>query len=81
MRARNLLSGAAYGPERLKLIYLAFDHAWAGIKPLVEDTPLAHDAARLKLANLILEVAKDEDAARATITRATSNPDTAGDTA
>jgi hypothetical protein len=60
MKARNLLSGASYGPDKLKDIYQAFDAAWAAIKPLVDDTPLAHEAARIKLANLILDVAKDE---------------------
>lgn len=60
MKARNLLGGASYGPEKLKDIYQAFDEAWAAIKPLVDDTPLAHEAARIKLANLILGVAKDE---------------------
>lgn len=66
MKARNLLSGATYGPERLKLIYQAFDDAWQAIEPLVDKAPLAHEAARLKLANLILEVAKDGEAAQST---------------
>ncbi len=60
MKARNLLSGAAYGPERLKEIYQAFDEAWKVIEPLVEDTPLAREAARLKLANMILAVAQSD---------------------
>ena len=65
MKARKLLSGSAYGPERLKAIYRAFDEAWAAIKPIVEDTPLAHEAARLKLANMILTVAHDDNRPRA----------------
>jgi hypothetical protein len=60
MKARNLLSGAAYGPERLKDIYKAFDEAWRAIEPVVENTPLAHEAARLKLANMILSVAQSD---------------------
>jgi hypothetical protein len=60
MKARSLLNGSAYGPERLTEIYEAFDKAWAAIKPLVQDTPLAQEAARLKLANMILAVAADE---------------------
>jgi hypothetical protein len=62
MKAQSLLRGAPYGPDKLKTIYEAFDEAWAAIKPLVDDTPLAHEAARIKLANLVLAVAKDEGA-------------------
>jgi hypothetical protein len=62
MKARSILGGASYGPDKLKDIYQAFDEAWEAIKPLVDDTPLAHEAARIKLANLILDVAKDEGA-------------------
>lgn len=61
MKARTILGGASYGPDVLKDIYQAFDEAWAAIKPLVDDTPLAQEAARIKLANLILDVAKNED--------------------
>ena len=60
MKARNLFSGSAYGPERLKHIYRAFDRAWDAIKPVIENTPLAHEAARLKLANMIMDVAAGE---------------------
>jgi hypothetical protein len=56
----NLIRRSSYGPERLKQIYAAFDQAWDAIKPLVEDNPLAHEAARLTLANAILSVAKDD---------------------
>jgi hypothetical protein len=61
MKARNLLGGASFGPEKLKDIYQAFDDAWAAISPVVDNTPLAQEAARIKLANLILSVAKDEN--------------------
>lgn len=64
MKARSLLSGAAYGPERLKDIYRAFDEAWEAIKPVLADSPLAHESARLKLANLILAVAEPDKEAK-----------------
>jgi hypothetical protein len=64
MKARSLLNGSAYGPERLTEIYEAYDKAWAAIKPLVQDAPLAQEAARLKLANMILAVAGDESESR-----------------
>lgn len=60
MKARTILGGASYGPERLKDIYQAFDDAWAAIRPLVDETPLAQEAARIKLANFVLSIAKDE---------------------
>jgi hypothetical protein len=60
MKARTILGGASYGPDRLKDIYQAFDDAWAAIGPLVDEAPLAQEAARIKLANFILSVAKDE---------------------
>lgn len=60
MKARTILGGASHGPESLKDIYQAFDDAWAAIRPLVDETPLAQEAARIKLANFILSIAKDE---------------------
>lgn len=60
MKARTILGGASYGPVRLKDIYQAFDDAWAAIRPLVDETPLAQEAARIKLANFVLSIAKDE---------------------
>jgi hypothetical protein len=58
--ARQLFGGSAYGPENLKVIGQAFDQAWQAIAPLVDDNVLAHEAARLKLANMILSVASSE---------------------
>lgn len=58
--ARQLLGGSAYGPEHLKTIGQAFDQAWQAIAPLVESNVLAQEAARLKLANMILSVASSE---------------------
>lgn len=68
MKARTILGGASYGPDRLKDIYQAFDEAWAAIRPLVDDAPLAQEAARVKLANLILGVAKDENSSAHKVT-------------
>lgn len=48
----------AYGPESLKIMGEAFDQAWEAIRPIVDDNPLSHEAARLKLANMILSVAR-----------------------
>ena len=60
MKARNLIAGAAYGPETLKLISTAFDEAWAQIQHHFYDDPVATEAGRLQLANAILAIAKEE---------------------
>lgn len=54
---RQIFRQVAYGPEDLKRICEAFDRAWEAIRPLLDDNPLAHEAARLKLANMILGIA------------------------
>jgi hypothetical protein len=64
MKALHAIRQSSYGPERLKLIYQAFDDAWAAIKPLVDDNPLAQEAARLALANTILSIAGSDGAYR-----------------
>ena len=57
MKARELIEGASYGPEALKAIGRAFDEAWASIAGNFSDDQIA--AARLRLANAMLAVAKD----------------------
>ena len=57
MKARELIEGASYGPEALKAIGRAFDEAWASIAGNFSDDEIA--AARLRLANALLAVARD----------------------
>jgi hypothetical protein len=57
MEARGLIEGASYGPEALKAIGRAFDEAWASIAGNFSDDQI--EAARLRLANALLAVAKD----------------------
>jgi hypothetical protein len=57
MKARELIGGASYGPEALKAIGRAFDEAWASIAGNFSEDQIA--AARLRLANALLAVAKD----------------------
>ena len=72
MKAIELIRQSSYGPDRLKQIYEAFDQAWEAVKPLLDDNPLAHEAARLKLANTILSMAKGDSVNGATA--ATASP-------
>ena len=58
MKARKLLADAVYDPAQLKAIGQAFDHAWAQVEPQVSGRPEAIEAARLKLAEIVLSLAK-----------------------
>jgi hypothetical protein len=57
MKARELIEGASYGPEALKAIGRAFDEAWGSIAGNFSDDQVA--AARLRLANALLAVARN----------------------
>ena len=60
MKAHALIGGASYDPGTLKIIFKAFDTAWDRIEPGVSD-PEAVSAARMKLAQTVLEAAKTLD--------------------
>jgi hypothetical protein len=55
MKARQLFSNGTYGPDQLKVLFKAFDDAWDCIAADF-DSPHAIEAARLKLANIILSM-------------------------
>jgi hypothetical protein len=59
MKARELIAGAAFGPDVLKVITKAFDEAWAELAPQTSIRPQAIDAARLRLANIVLSLATE----------------------
>jgi len=58
MKARQLISDAAYGPDELRILFEVFDQVWAAVAAGVGDDPAAVEAARLKLANLVLSLAR-----------------------
>jgi hypothetical protein len=60
MKARQLIAGATYDPDTLKIIFKAFDDAWAEAKPSVSSRAIAVEAARLSLANIILSLAQED---------------------
>jgi hypothetical protein len=60
MKAKRLIEGASYGPEALKIVCQAFDEAWSSIAGNIGNDPAAIEAARLKLANIILTFPHDE---------------------
>jgi hypothetical protein len=58
MKAKQLISDATFDPDQLKAIRKAFDDAWAQIAPQVSKRPEAIEAGRLKLASIVLSIAK-----------------------
>jgi hypothetical protein len=56
MKARELISGTSYGPDTLRIVFRSFDEAWDSIEADFGHNPLAIQAARVKLANIILSI-------------------------
>ena len=59
MKAQALISGATYGPDALKVIWKAFDDAWAHIQHHFDGDVHQAEEVRLRLAHAILAVATD----------------------
>jgi hypothetical protein len=57
MKARQLIGSASYSPDVLRVIYDAFDDAWAEVAPSISARASAIEAARVSLANIVLGVA------------------------
>jgi hypothetical protein len=70
MKAKQMIEGASYGPEALKVIGQAFDDAWVEIAANFGDKPSAIEAARLKLAHAILSIATHQSDDAAALKRA-----------
>ena len=60
MKARQLIADSSYGPDTLKVLFQAFDEAWKEIAPRTSQDEVAVEAARLKLASIVLTVATSE---------------------
>jgi hypothetical protein len=56
MKARQLISNASYGPDTLKVLFVAFDEAWDSVAGNFGDDPAVIQAARVMLANIILNL-------------------------
>jgi hypothetical protein len=59
MKARQLIGKGSYGPDALKVLCEAFDEAWEDIAGSFGANTLAIQAARLKLANIILDLGRN----------------------
>jgi hypothetical protein len=68
MEARKLIAGASFGPDALKVLFRAYDEAWAILAPRYGSDQSAIEAARLRLASIMLglmrEDTRDTDALR-----------------
>jgi hypothetical protein len=70
MKARQLIENAAYGPETLRVLFLAFDEAWASVAGNFGNHPSAAHTARTKLASIILDIAQEGESDPAKIKNA-----------
>jgi len=59
MKSKQPIEGASYGPEALKIVFHAFDEAWKNIAGNFGNDPTAIEAARFKLATIILSFPHD----------------------
>jgi hypothetical protein len=58
MKARRIIGSTSFGPEVLRVLFSAYDDAWAHLAPTHSANPLVIEATRLKLANVILSLAE-----------------------
>jgi hypothetical protein len=58
VKARALIGGASYDPTTLRVLYKAFDDAWDRIRPQISARAEAMEAARTKLAEIVLGMAQ-----------------------
>jgi hypothetical protein len=60
MQGRKLIEGASFGPDTLKVLFEAFDGAWAVLEPRYRADASAAQAARTRLANILLSLARQD---------------------
>ena len=60
MKARRLIESSTYRPERLRVIFDAFDQAWTEIAPNFGSEPRTIEDARLRLAHACLIVSRED---------------------
>jgi hypothetical protein len=58
-KARWLIDGAAYEADTLAILRRIFDEVWASVAPDFGDDPEQIEEARIRLATIVLALAKD----------------------
>jgi hypothetical protein len=54
MQARSIIGSASFGPGTPKVLYRAFDEAWASIAGNLGEEPSVIDRAKVRLAHALL---------------------------
>ncbi len=70
MKAREIIQGASFDADKLKIVFEAFDSVWDEVAAGVGADPQAIDAARGRLASIILTLAQHGPADLAGLKRA-----------
>jgi hypothetical protein len=60
MEARRLIAGASVGPDALKVLFQAYDEAWALLAPRCGNDQSVIETARLRLANIVLGLMRED---------------------
>lgn len=60
VKARAMLGSAIFEPAQLKVVQKAFDDAWEIVAPQVSKRPEAIEAARTKLAEFVIGLARNK---------------------
>ena len=68
MKARAMLGSVTFDPEQLQTVQKAFDDAWEVVAPQISTRPEAIEAARTKLAEIVLGLARNGMLDAATMT-------------
>jgi hypothetical protein len=68
-RAGRLIAGATFEPADLKILAAVFGELWASIAPLYGNDLQTIEETRLKLATIVLDLAKDGQLSALQITR------------
>jgi hypothetical protein len=71
-RARRLIDGAAYDADTLAVLRQVFDDVWASVAPDFGDYPEEIADARIRLATIVLALAKDHQLGPLEIARTVS---------
>ncbi len=58
MKARAMLGSAIFEPHAMRVVQKAFDDAWDIVRPEVSTRPEAIEAARIKLAEFVIGLAR-----------------------
>ena len=60
MQVRRIFAGASFGPDALKVLFRAYDEAWAILAPRYGNDQPAIDAGRLRLADIMLALMRED---------------------